>query len=91
MCLIKLRKIPRKIIKFQKRKRNQNKIRQSSVAMPSMKNKPVSNRSKVVKVLPGQAKPSKIQVFKKKKTIEKPKPVKKEEVVKLDVINKPKP
>lgn len=43
------------------------KIRPSSLQMASMRNRSGStNRSKVVKILPGQGKPSKIQIFKKK-------------------------
>ena len=53
--------------------------------MASLRKKSQPKRAKVVKVLPGEDKPSRFQVFQKKKTMEKQKPVKKETVIEAPV------
>ncbi|CAI2386735.1 unnamed protein product [Moneuplotes crassus] len=61
------------------------KTRASSYQMPSMRNKPTAKRSKIVKVLPGQEKPSKIQIFNKKPVMTKKKKKELEEKKRKDL------
>lgn len=58
--------------------------------MPSLRNRTPAKRSKVVRVAPGQTKPTKIQIFQKKKVKEPPKPPKEEQRLSLLELTKAK-